>query len=97
MPHFAVTRRPGPAWDGARSMREQDRWDDHAAFMDALAAERFIVAGGPLGDGTRFLFLVTAAGEDDIRTRLDADPWTGMGLLTVASIVPWRILLGDVG
>ena len=37
MTYFVVTRVPGPAWDAARGMREQERWDDHAAFMDGLA------------------------------------------------------------
>jgi len=28
------------------------------------------------------------------RPRLADDPWTPMGLLRIAKIVPWRILLG---
>jgi hypothetical protein len=49
--YYAVTRERGPNWDPARPMREQDGWDDHAAFMDALAEEGFVVLGGPLGEG----------------------------------------------
>src|SRR5438874_1738127 len=91
--HYVVTREPGPAWDGSRGMRDQDRWDDHAAFMDGLAEEGFIVLGGPLGDGTRFLHVVAAAGADEVEARFDADPWTVMELLRVVSIEPWQILL----
>ena len=32
-------------------MREQERWDEHAGFMDSLAGAGFIVLGGPLGGG----------------------------------------------
>ena len=74
-------------------MREQERWDDHAAFMDALAADGFIVLGGPLGDGSLFMHVVDAAGEREIEERLADDPWTPMGLLRLASVEQWEILL----
>jgi hypothetical protein len=32
-------------------MREQDCWDEHATFMDALADEGSVILGGPLGEG----------------------------------------------
>ena len=37
---FVLTMVKGPAWNAARGRREQDAWDDHAAFMDALVADR---------------------------------------------------------
>jgi hypothetical protein len=34
---FAVVQRQrGPKWDVSRPMEEQERWDEHAAFMNAL-------------------------------------------------------------
>jgi uncharacterized protein YciI len=89
--YYVVTR--GPAWERDRAMREQERWEDHAAFMDGLAEEGFIVLGGPLGDGTRFLHVVAAAGELDVEARFGPDPWTELELLRLASIEPWQILL----
>jgi uncharacterized protein YciI len=91
--YFVIVREPGPAWDRSVSMREQARWDDHAAFMDSLAADGFIVLGGPLGDGLRFMHVVDAAGEQEIERRLEEDPWTPMGLLRLASVEGWEILL----
>jgi hypothetical protein len=38
---------------------------------------------------------VDAGDEAEIRSRLDDDPWTAMGLLAIASIEPWEILLGS--
>jgi uncharacterized protein YciI len=62
--------------------------------MNALVAEDFVVVGGPLGDGSNTLLIVDAPDEATIRARLAADPWVPMGLLMIASIEPWEILLG---
>jgi uncharacterized protein YciI len=96
MSNFAVQMRHGPRWDPARGTREQDGWDEHAAFMDALLAEGFVVFGGPTGwpagsDGA--LLAVEAADEQAIRDRLAADPWAPAGLLHVASLEPWPLWL----
>src|SRR5207302_366946 len=72
-------------------------WDEHAAFMDGLAGEGFIVLGGPLGDGSSFLHVVDAATEQEITARFAADPWTPMELLRILSIEPWEILLRAPG
>ena len=47
---FVVKRIRGKAWDSTKPLRSQARWYEHAAFMDELAANRFVVLGGPLGD-----------------------------------------------
>lgn len=94
MTYFAVFRQPGPAWDPSRPMRGQDRWDAHAAFMDGLAGEGFIVLGGPLGDGSEFLMVVNAENEAVIEARFAEDPWVPTRLLRIDRIEPWQILLG---
>jgi uncharacterized protein YciI len=90
---FAVIRGRGSAWDASREMREQDRWDEHARFMDTLAAEGFVILGGPLGDGERILLVVEAESERAVYARLESDPWTPMDLLRVTSVEPWEILV----
>ncbi len=98
MRYFAVTRERGPAWDASLSMRGQNRWREHAAFMDGLADEGFVILGGPLGDGERrFLLVIDADDEKAIETRLAADPWAAMGLLQIAKMEPWEILLEKTG
>lgn len=74
-------------------MREQALWPEHARFMNALAAEGFVVLGGPLGDGEEVLLVIYAESEAALRARFAADPWTGAGLLQVARVEPWTILL----
>jgi len=93
-----MIRRGGPAWDASRSLREQDKWDEHAAYMDALFEEGFVIFAGPLGDGSpehRVLLVFDADSESTIKARLDADPWTPMGMLDTVSVEPWNVLLGD--
>ena len=96
MGRFVVIREAGAGWDSTRALREQVAWAEHAAFMNALDDEGFVVMGGPLGGGPRTLLVVEASGEEEIRRRLGADPWAPLALLTVASVEPWEVLLGEV-
>jgi len=91
--YFAAIREPGPAWDHRRAMADQDEWAEHAAFMNALAEEGFVVLGGPLGDEQRILLVVDADSKEEIKRRLADDPWTPIGLLSLTSLEPWQILL----
>jgi uncharacterized protein YciI len=93
VPVFVLTRERGPNWDRSRGMREQDAWDEHAAFMERLAADGFIFLGGPLGDD-HVMHVVVAGSAQEVYDRLAADPWEPMGLLRNLSLEPWKILLG---
>jgi uncharacterized protein YciI len=93
MANFALTIVHGPGWDDSRPIREQDAWDEHAAFMDALVDNGFIILGGPLGDGRRTLHAVEAADEREIEVRMSQDPWAVMGMLRIGTIEPWALWL----
>ena len=90
-----VTEVPGPKWDRSRPRREQDGWDDHAAFVDRLAEAGVIVVAGPLGDPAYgpALVVVNADNEADVWQRLAEDPWFDT-MLTIESIQPWSIWVG---
>ena len=92
--YYLVERAKGPAWDHSRGRREQDGWDAHAAFMDALAEEGVVLLGGPIGegDGENALLSVDAESEAEIRARLAEDPWTE-DMLTIESVKPWSVWL----
>jgi uncharacterized protein YciI len=92
--YFAVRRVRGPAWNWSRPMREQVLWDAHARFMNALTAEGFVVLGGPIGDdGAETLLIIAAGSQETLLARLATDPWTHVGLLEIARVEPWTILL----
>ncbi|MGZ4546463.1 MAG: hypothetical protein ACXVXT_13795 [Blastococcus sp.] len=90
---YAVTMVSGPGWDAGRPRREQPGWDEHAAFMDRLVADGFVVLGGPIGDGEEVLLAVEAADEAEIADRLGADPWAPTGQLVIGAVRPWTIWL----
>jgi uncharacterized protein YciI len=94
MTYFLVKRTHGSSWDPSRLRREQDGWDAHAAFMDALVDEGFVVLGGPVGegDGDYALQVVEADSEEDVRNRLASDPW-GEDMLVTENVERWSIWL----
>jgi uncharacterized protein YciI len=93
MAFFVLTMVNGPRYDPARARREQDGWDEHAAFMDGLVEAGFVVLGGPVGDGEQVMVIVEAAGEAEVRARLAGDPWGPLGILATGEIRPWTIWL----
>ena len=93
MPMFhVVLTRSGPEYDLSRPLEEQSGWDEHAAFMDGLVEDGFLVLGGPLGDEFRVVHAVEAQSEEDIRATLARDPWSGSHL-EIDVIEPWTIRL----
>ena len=96
--YYLVKLACGPAWDHSRGRREQEGWDEHAAFMDVLVDEGSIVLGGPVGDldGEHTVHVFDAESEAAIRERLAADPWAN-DMLTIVSVEPWWVWLRASG
>jgi len=89
---FAVTLERHGAWDWTRGLRDQDGWDEHAAFMDVITAAGFVVLGGPLESGREVLLIVEAPDEAAIGRTLAEDPWHPSHL-RIARISRWDLLL----
>jgi uncharacterized protein YciI len=92
---YIVEQLHGPAYDPQRQLREQAGWDLHAAFMDGLLEEGFVLLGGPVGSGEweGAVLVVRAEDEAAVRERLAEDPWHE-SVLALASVRPWTIWLG---
>jgi uncharacterized protein YciI len=90
---FAVTRTPCPAWEPGKPREEQAGWPEHADFMNNLAAEGFVILGGPIGDGRDAFLIVDAADKETLNATLSGDPWSLSGHLKTAAVQPWTILL----
>ncbi len=89
---LVVVHRTGPAWDRSRALEDQDGWEGHAAYMDALVDDGVVVLGGPLADEQRVVFACEAEDEASLREALAGDPWSGSHLV-VASVDAWTIRL----
>jgi uncharacterized protein YciI len=61
--------------------------------MDKLAAEGFVVLGGPLENSDDVLLAVKAADESEAMRTLEQDPWSKAGILETKSIHAWTVLL----
>jgi hypothetical protein len=90
--YFVVLRRTGPAWDPTRQLEQQSGWDEHAAFMDGLVADGFVMLGGPLADEVRIVLAVEAPSEEAVRATLARDPWHGSHLV-IDAVDAWTIRL----
>jgi hypothetical protein len=88
---LVILSQTGPEWDAARPLEEQSGWDEHAAFMDGLVENGFVVLGGPLPN-RRVAHAVEAESEDSVRATWARDPWSDTHLL-VESVEPWTIRL----
>jgi uncharacterized protein YciI len=90
---WVVRRRRGGPWDWSRDLREQDGWDEHAALMDTMVDEGFIVLGGPLEGDREVLHVVDAPSREAVHARLAQDNWTVDGMLETVSVERWTIFL----
>jgi uncharacterized protein YciI len=89
--HVVVVR-SGPDWQPSLPLEEQSGWDEHAAFMDGLVDDGFLVLGGPLSDEHRVVHAIEAESEQAVRARLARDPWSETHL-RIDSIDAWTIRL----
>ena len=95
---FAVTREAGPSWTDGKGAFEQPAVNDHAAFMNDLADDGFVLFAGPLAgteqDRIRVLLIADADSETDIHQRLADDPWERTQRVVTTSVEPWNLLVG---
>lgn len=92
---YAVIRTRGSAWQPELPLEGQANWDAHAALMNALVSEGFVLLGGPLDGTPDVLLVIQASSADEIESRLQSDPWTAEGLLRITRIHPWTLRLGS--
>ena len=95
---YAVTREAGPTWSDGKGAFEQAGVNDHAAFMNGLADQGFVLFAGPL-NGTeqgriRVLLIADAASDADIHRRLADDPWAVTKHLVTTNVESWTLFVG---
>jgi uncharacterized protein YciI len=90
---FVAISSAGPNRDSSKSTREQPLWDEHAAFIDQLVADGFILMGGPLVDEGGSMLIVNADDENEVREKLKDDPWMKHSILKLENIKRWQIFI----
>lgn len=92
---FAVLNTRGPNWDDSKPMEEQVDWRVHADFMNGLAADGFVLLGGPFKSTRDVLLIVRAEDRREVEARLAPDCWVVKGLLRNLRIELWELRLGS--
>jgi uncharacterized protein YciI len=92
---FLAVSSAGANRDLSKSTREQPLWDEHAAFIDKLVADGFILMGGPLVDEGGSLLIFNAEDENEVREKLKSDPWAEHGILKLESVKRWQIFIDE--
>ena len=90
---FIASSSAGPDRDPSKGAREQPFWDDHAAFIDPLVDEGFILMGGPLVDEDGAMLIVNAEDENEVLEKLKKDPWFEKGILRLEAVKRWQIFI----
>jgi uncharacterized protein YciI len=93
MARWVIRVQRGGPWDWSRGMREQDGWDEHAAYMDGIFDEGWLLLAGPLEGDRHTMWVVEAESEEEIRRRMQEDPWSKNGMLAPVSIERWDIVM----
>jgi uncharacterized protein YciI len=95
---FAVTRQAGPSWTPGKGAFEQPGVDGHAAYMNGLAEDGFVLFAGPLAgsehDRIRVLLIAEAGSETDVQRRLADDPWERDQRIVTTRVEPWTLFVG---
>ena len=71
---FIAISSAGPNRDQSKWTREQPFWDEHAAFIDQLVDEGFILMGGPLVDEGGAMLIINGENENEVREKLEKRP-----------------------
>ncbi len=93
MARFVVRVERGGPWNWSLNMRKQAGWDEHAAYMDGLVDEGFVLLAGPLEGDREVLWIIEAESEHAVRERMAKDPWATNGMLRPVRIERWTVVL----
>ena len=93
MPRWVVRVRRGGPWDFTKDMRMQEGWDAHAAYMDGIFDEGFLLLAGPIEGDKETMWVVKADSREEILERMKQDPWSPNGMLTPTTIERWDIVM----
>lgn len=93
MPTFVVTVAVGDHWQADKPVRAQALWPEHAAFIDGLFAEGYLLLGGPYADNSGAHLIFQADDAETVARLLRDDPWQQHGLHRPPVIREWVIFV----
>jgi uncharacterized protein YciI len=98
MGYFAVTRDAGPGWIEGKGAFEQPGATEHAAFMNQLTKDGFVLFAGPLAGSERgrirVLLVADAQSATEVYDSLAGDPWVRSQTLVTSRVETWMPMVG---
>ena len=95
MKRVIVRFRAGPAWTSG-GVREQQDWDAHADYVDALIEQGTFVMGGPFVDNSGSLSLWEGVDADEARRIIDEDPFMQNGVFELEDVREWDVFVDEL-
>ena len=93
MKTFILLFDPGPNWDEEKEIEEQNFWNEHVEFVDALFDMGKVVIAGPIVHYNRIVIIYEAVDESEIRITFKDDPFISNGILHLEGVMEWKIRL----
>jgi uncharacterized protein len=90
-----VRWRAGPAWTSGPP-EEQDRWEEHAAFIDRLIERGIFVMGGPFADYSGSHTLLENVSEEEARELVLQDPFVENGVFELEDVRAWNVYVDQL-
>lgn len=90
---FILVFDPGPEWEEGLGIEEQNYWMEHTRFADKLFEKGNIIITGPIIDYDRIVMVYEARSESDIRITFSEDPLIKNGILSLETVMEWKIRL----
>jgi uncharacterized protein YciI len=94
-PRVIVIFRAGPAW-GSGPPEDQDGWDAHAEWVDALIDAGTFVMGGPLSDYSGSVSLLEGLSAAEARELIATDPFVLNGVFVIDSVHDWTVYVDEL-
>jgi uncharacterized protein len=90
-----VRFRAGPSWT-VGGVREQQDWDAHAEFVDALIERGTFVMGGPFSDNSGSMSLLEGVDAEEARRLVEEDPFMKNGVFVLEEIREWNVFVDEL-
>ena len=83
----------GSAWNSNKPVRQQELWEEHAAFMDAMFEAGVIILAGPFADESGSMIIMYSESAEAARSVFLGDPWSQHNILAPRDVKEWTIFL----
>ena len=90
-----VRFKAGPTWTSG-GVREQQDWDAHADYVDALIEQGTFVMGGPFADSSGSMSLWEGVDIEEARRIIDEDPFMKNGVFELEEVREWDVFVDEL-